>query len=304
MEKDSLVSVLMTAYNREKYIAEAIESVLVSTYTNFELIVVDDCSTDATVSIARSFEAKDNRISVYVNPKNLGQFPNRNKAANYAKGVYLKYFDSDDVMHPDMLEVMVNGMQKFSNAGLSVIGVWPKLAETDLPVEILPEDAYVNHYFERSPLLYVGPSGIMYKRDVFESFGKFDESIGILTDTLLSLRIAAIKPILAVKPNLFHWRKHDDQVTVGQGNQFEMIKERFQINKLVLADKNCPLNSAEIKIVERNLKNIFIRKFFVYLRIIKSPSKMIALSKLYKLVPGDLIKAFAPNKRVKKQPIV
>ena len=67
VEDSPLVSVLMTAYNREKYIAEAIESVLASTYTNFELIIVDDCSTDKTVEIAKSYEVKDNRIKVYIN---------------------------------------------------------------------------------------------------------------------------------------------------------------------------------------------------------------------------------------------
>ena len=81
---DPLVSLLMTAFNREKYIAEAIESVLASTYTNFELIVVDDCSKDATVEIARKYEKQDERIKVYINEINLGQFPNRNKAAEYA----------------------------------------------------------------------------------------------------------------------------------------------------------------------------------------------------------------------------
>ena len=89
-----LVSVLMTAYNREKYIAEAIESVLASTYSNLELIIVDDCSKDNTLQIATNYQAKDDRIKVYKNEKNLGDYPNRNKAASYAKGKYLKYVDS------------------------------------------------------------------------------------------------------------------------------------------------------------------------------------------------------------------
>jgi glycosyltransferase involved in cell wall biosynthesis len=67
-----LVSVLMTSYNREKYIGEAIESVLESTYNNFELIIVDDCSTDNTVKIAKSFAEKDARVKVFCNDKNPG----------------------------------------------------------------------------------------------------------------------------------------------------------------------------------------------------------------------------------------
>ncbi|MEO8414525.1 MAG: glycosyltransferase family 2 protein [Ginsengibacter sp.] len=95
-----LVSVLMTAYNREKYIAPAIESVSASTYNNFELIIVYDGSSNNTVNIAKSFASIDHRVSVYVNEKNLGDYPNRNKAASYAKGKYLKYVDSDVISIP------------------------------------------------------------------------------------------------------------------------------------------------------------------------------------------------------------
>jgi glycosyltransferase involved in cell wall biosynthesis len=77
MNNGPLVSVLMTAYNREKYIADAISSVLNSTYKNFELIIVDDGSKDATVQIAKQFEAKDERVTVYQNEKNLGDYNNR-----------------------------------------------------------------------------------------------------------------------------------------------------------------------------------------------------------------------------------
>jgi glycosyltransferase involved in cell wall biosynthesis len=79
-----IVSVLMTSFNREKYIAEAIESVLASTYKDFELIIVDDVSTDATVAIAEKYAKQDGRIKVYKNQNNLGDYKNRNRAASYA----------------------------------------------------------------------------------------------------------------------------------------------------------------------------------------------------------------------------
>ena len=88
-----LVSVLLTAFNREKYIAEAIESVLSSTFNNYELIIVDDASTDKTVEIIKGYAAKDSRIRFYVNETNLGDYPNRNKIATYATGKYIKYID-------------------------------------------------------------------------------------------------------------------------------------------------------------------------------------------------------------------
>ena len=114
------VSILTTVYNREKYLAACIDSVLASGYQNWELIIVDDVSTDNSVSIARAYEKKDVRIKVYVNDKNLGDYPNRNKAASYAKGKYLKYLDADDLIYPRGLEVMVHTMEQFPEAALGI----------------------------------------------------------------------------------------------------------------------------------------------------------------------------------------
>ena len=108
-----MVSVLMTAYNRQDYIAQAIDSVLASSYPDFELIIVDDGSKDDTLSIAKGYEKMDNRVKVYSNKKNLGDYNNRNKAASYAQGKYIKYLDSDDLMYPHCLQVMVYSMEQF-----------------------------------------------------------------------------------------------------------------------------------------------------------------------------------------------
>ena len=105
------VSILTTVYNREKYLAACIESVLSSSYQDWELIIVDDVSKDTSLDIAKRYEQKDPRIKVYVNEKNLGDYPNRNKAASYAKGKYLKYLDADDLINPQGLEVMVHTME-------------------------------------------------------------------------------------------------------------------------------------------------------------------------------------------------
>src|SRR5258706_13206257 len=113
MSTSPLVSVLMTAFNREKYIADAIESVLASSYENFELIIVDDASSDNTVAIASQFAEKDKRIRIYVNEKNVGDYPNRNKAAGYAQGKYINYVDADDKLYYYGLEVMVRFTELF-----------------------------------------------------------------------------------------------------------------------------------------------------------------------------------------------
>ena len=156
-----LVSVLMTAYNRDKYIADAIESVLNSSYINFELIIVDDCSTDKTFAIANSYVNKDRRIKIIKNEFNLGQFANRNKAIGLAKGEYIKFLDSDDKIMPNGLEIMVKSMLAFPDAG---IGVPAKEGyENTLPFKVMPKESIWMHYTTENHLCY-GPTGSIFKK--------------------------------------------------------------------------------------------------------------------------------------------
>jgi len=91
------VSVIMPAFNREKYIAESIESVLAQSFKDFELIVVDDGSTDKTVEIARGIAASDQRVRIETNGKNLGIAKTRNRALELARAEYIALLDSDDI---------------------------------------------------------------------------------------------------------------------------------------------------------------------------------------------------------------
>ena len=100
------ISVLLTSYNREDFIAEAIESVLAQSMTDFELIICDDRSSDRTVEIANAYAARDPRIRVSVNERNLGDYGNRRQVASLARGRFLKYHDSDDVMYRHCLSTM------------------------------------------------------------------------------------------------------------------------------------------------------------------------------------------------------
>src|SRR5919201_1268486 len=115
-----LVSVLLTAYNREQYIAAAIESVLAQTCRDFELIITDDRSSDGTLAIARDYEGRHSRIRVHANERNLGDYGNRNFAASLARGQFLKFHDSDDVMYPHCLEVMIRYLSTTPSAAFAL----------------------------------------------------------------------------------------------------------------------------------------------------------------------------------------
>ena len=101
MDKSEKVrfSVIVCAYNLEKIIGTSLDSILIQTYKNFELIVVDDCSTDNTLSVLRKFEKKDPRVKVIANKKNSGPSISRNIAVENAIGEYIVYLDGDDTLY-------------------------------------------------------------------------------------------------------------------------------------------------------------------------------------------------------------
>lgn len=105
-----LVSIIMPSYNTARFIGSSINSVLAQTYTNWELIIVDDCSTDNTDEVVHSF--KDERIRYFKNEKNSGAAISRNKALREACGKWIAFLDSDDLWHPEKLERQIEFMEK------------------------------------------------------------------------------------------------------------------------------------------------------------------------------------------------
>lgn len=107
-----LVSVITPAYNAEKFIAETIQSVQAQTYPNWEMLIVDDCSTDDTVAIVESYEREDERIQLIRLRENSGSAVARNEAIDRAKGKYIAFLDSDDLWLPEKLTKQVTFMQE------------------------------------------------------------------------------------------------------------------------------------------------------------------------------------------------
>lgn len=108
----ALVSVVMPLYNAEVYIAETIESIIAQTYSNWELIIVDDCSTDASLAVARSYEENDCRIKVYANECNVGVAKTRNEGLSHIAGSYVAFMDADDVWLTEKLERQLSHMRE------------------------------------------------------------------------------------------------------------------------------------------------------------------------------------------------
>ncbi|WP_339213226.1 glycosyltransferase family 2 protein [Ornithinibacillus sp. FSL M8-0202] len=107
-----LISVITPAFNAEKFITQTIESVLEQTYSNWEMIIVDDCSTDRTIELITAYSQKDNRIKLLQLEKNSGSAVARNVAMKNAKGKYIAFLDSDDIWFPGKLEKQLHFMQE------------------------------------------------------------------------------------------------------------------------------------------------------------------------------------------------
>ncbi len=232
---DPLVSVLMTAYNREQFIAEAIESVLASDYDNFELIIVDDCSKDNTVAIARKYEDLDSRISVHVNEHNLDQFPNRNRAASFAKGRLLMAVDSDDTMKPDAIAYIVTQFNKFPSAKFATIYGQPDITEV---ICMKPVENIRKHFF-RSNHLQVGPGGTVINTDYFKEIGGFPTIYGPAGDSYYNIKAAANADTLILPYFYYNYRIHGNQEFARKDsyllNHFKYIKDVLKLPELPLS---------------------------------------------------------------------
>ncbi|HEY5367872.1 MAG TPA: glycosyltransferase family 2 protein [Hanamia sp.] len=247
-----LVSVLMTAYNREKYIAEAIESVLSSTYKNFELIIVDDRSKDNTVQIIEDLLKKDSRIKLFINEKNLGDYANRNKAAEYATGKYLKYLDSDDAIFDWGLSYCVEEMEKFPTACMGIFQAQNKVDEQYLE----PEKAVNKHFFENS-FLNIGPSGTILKRDAFEKAGYFDPFYGPASDMYFNIKMASLYPLVMLKKEFFFYREHEAQ---EKKNHYSYLLYNYPYMRDILQLPGLPV-SEEMKMnLLINAKRSFLKE--------------------------------------------
>lgn len=252
------VSVLMTAYNRELYIEEAMRSVLSSSFENLELIVVDDASTDKTFEIAKSVAVSDERVRVYCNEENLGQFPNRNKAAELARGDLIKFQDSDDLIYPYSLGVMVDAMLRFPEAGGGVQSVCIPWG-CPFPYLMQPRDSLIRH-FTGDHFLMIGPSGWILRRKAFDQIKGFDRSNYVGADTLFSLKLAGAFPVAVLPPALIWYREHEGQELRKGINSGEYANQQARWDRQMIqaAPLSCLDRGALLKYLDHSIARRFL----------------------------------------------
>jgi glycosyltransferase involved in cell wall biosynthesis len=242
-----LVTVITVTYNSASYVRDAIESILSSSYTNFELIIGDDASTDSTWSIIQEY--KDERIVAYRNEKNIREYPNRNKAIDLAKGEYLLFIDGDDMIYPHGLEFMVRMLHAFPSCAMALM----RWFRNDLfyPVVITPEQFYIGEYFGQG-FLGTAFSNVLFRTSVLKGEGGIQSNYRS-GDDYIRYKIAAKYDSLIINDGLTWWRETPGQASQLQKRDSLESLEPFDLKLEFIRSSSCPLSGSIQKQAEANL---------------------------------------------------
>jgi glycosyltransferase involved in cell wall biosynthesis len=241
-----LITVLLPIYNCEKYIFDAINSVLQQTYSIFELLIIDDCSTDNTLKIAESFQ--DARINIIKKEKNSGYTNSLNLGIKFAKGKYIARMDGDDVSLPERFEKQVAFLEK--NADTIVCGCWYQILGTEqiikkptqhekIKLEMLRESA-IGH-----------PTAMLRNSILQENKILYDTNFEPAEDYNLWVRLLAFGKFANIDEVLFLYRNHDSQISETSKNRQRKLGTESRWKMLNYLKLNLSINE------EKSYKKIY-----------------------------------------------
>ena len=221
-----LVSVVMTVRNSEKYVSQAIQSVLLQTYKKLEFVIIDDCSNDSTFKILKEFEKKDKRVKVLRNKRSKGPAESRNIAIKIAKGKWISIIDSDDIFLPKKIETQVNFIRNNNNiifVGTSLLFIDEqgshiafykyKNDSQNLKKEILKNKSFPPH------------SSYFIKKDYLEKIGGYNNRFSMAPDYDLLLRLQNFseKNFGVCEEVLTKVRLHDENRSLKRINKYTQL---------------------------------------------------------------------------------
>lgn len=218
-----LISIVTPNYNCGRFIAQTIESVLAQTYTNWEMLIIDDCSTDDSYSIAVEYAKKDSRIKVFQNEKNSGAAVSRNKAIELSQGEYLAFLDSDDLWMPEKLELQLKFMQE-NNCDFSYCK-YDLVDEDCVPIGKIAKIPRKLTYFKYLHHCFTGCLTVMYRKDFACNVRSYD--IVNNNDYGLFLQIVHLaKKSMGLDEILAHYRIHKQGIS---RNKIKKVKPYFDL---------------------------------------------------------------------------
>lgn len=234
-DSQPIVSVIIPTYNREKFIGAAIKSVLDQTFKCFEIIVIDDGSTDGTANVVKEFKSEKIR---YIYQSNQGRSRARNHALALAKGRYIAFLDSDDMYLPEKLGMQVDFMDRRPDFGMVYTSAYcidedgnslAHVYEAKLSGWIYNDIAFF------VPVTITLPT-VIARREVFEAVGGFDENMERFEDTDMWRRISKAFQIGAMATFTCLLRTHSDNSLVTQNPERILAAVEYYINKIERED--------------------------------------------------------------------
>lgn len=213
------VSVIMSVYNGEEFLRDSILSILNQTYSDFEFVIIDDCSTDNTLKILEEFYKKDSRIKILNNTQNLGLTKSLNKAISESSGEYLARLDAGDVSSPDRLEKQVAFLDQHKEVGL--LGSFMYIIDTK--GEILKEVRYpTDNETLKKDLIKYNPfvhSSIMFRKDVGARVGFYDENFKYAQDYDFYFKLFPLTKFANLPMFLVQYRHMPNSITSTKNKQ-------------------------------------------------------------------------------------
>ena len=250
----SLISIIMPAYNAERHIRQAIQSILNQSYKHFELIIINDGSSDNTKAIIKSYS--DNRIRFFENEKNSGIVYCRNKGLKLAKGEFIGMFDADDVAHQEKFSMQVSFLEE--NKDFGMVGSWAKFIDEDgkklsgswklkASPAMIPAIMLFKNYFLQS--------AVLYRQECIRKFS-FKEGFDILEDYIIWLEIIQEYKAWNLQKYLVDYRIHSEGVTKKHSK--EKLEKEKKVFRIQLMELGIDATEAELElhIVIRNDQSI------------------------------------------------
>ncbi len=222
-----LISVLLPTYNCEKYINECMDSILCQTYSNLELLIIDDCSTDNTVNLIQDY--KDERIKLTIKEKNTGYTDSLNWGINNCKGEYIARMDGDDISLPTRFEEQVAVLQ--NNSAISICGSSALILGSTNIIKVpeTNEEIFRKFLFENA---IIHPS-LMFRKEVFKEY-KYDRNFEPAEDYNLWTKLIFNFNFYNIQKSLLYYRRHDENVSKkrkeAQRNKFLESQYNFYRN--------------------------------------------------------------------------
>lgn len=221
-----LVSVVMSVYNAEKYLKEAIDSILNQTYKNFEFIIINDGSNDKSLQIIEQY--LDKRIVLINNDKNLKLVASLNKGLDLAKGKYIARMDADDISLPKRLEKQVDFMEH--NLDVGICGTWLQ----HFPIGPLDKNRETPTYFDvlRYPSPFGHPTVIM-RKSVLDTFHlRYNPNFEYCEDYDLWSRAIRYTKFANLQEVLFKYREHQSSISVSKSKEQAKKTRTVQLNMI------------------------------------------------------------------------